>query len=59
MVVEVHAPLAIPAQDGTLDVVVTLWSGFRGVDPADLEEVDRVLRQGDGCWSSMTTGGTT
>ncbi len=27
-----------------LDIVVSLWAGFRGVDEADLREVDRVLR---------------
>jgi SAM-dependent methyltransferase len=46
LVVEVDSPLVVPVQDGALDVVVTLWSGFRGVDPADLVEVDRVLRPG-------------
>ncbi len=39
-------PLVIPAPDASLDVVVTLWSGFRGVDASDLSEVDRVLRPG-------------
>ena len=36
-------PLAIDRQDGSLDVIVSLWSGFRGVDEAALAEVDRVL----------------
>lgn len=36
-------PLRIDRPDGSLDVVVSLWSGFRGVDQADLDEVDRVL----------------
>ena len=40
------APLAIPAAQGSLDAVVSLWTGFRGVPPADLAEADRVLRQG-------------
>jgi SAM-dependent methyltransferase len=38
--------LVIPAPDATLDAVVTLWTGFRGVDPADLAEVERALRPG-------------
>ncbi len=29
---------------GTADVVVSAWSGFRGVDPAELAEADRLLR---------------
>jgi hypothetical protein len=44
----VHAPLAQPlrlaAADGSADVVVGLWSAFRGIDASDLTEVDRVLR---------------
>lgn len=40
------SPLVIPAEEASLDVVVTLWSGFRGVDASDLSEVDRVLRPG-------------
>ena len=38
------APLAFDLPDASLDAVVTLWSAFRGVDPRDLREVDRVLR---------------
>ena len=34
------------AGDGSADVVVGLWSAFRGVDPAETAEVDRVLRPG-------------
>ncbi len=34
--------------DASLDAVVSLWTGFRGVDPAALTEVDRALRP-DGC----------
>jgi hypothetical protein len=34
----------VDAADGSLDVVVGLWTAFRGVDAADLAEVDRVLR---------------
>jgi SAM-dependent methyltransferase len=39
-------PLRLPADDGSVDAVVGLWSAFRGVDPAELAEVDRVLRPG-------------
>jgi hypothetical protein len=46
----VHAPLAQPlrlaAADGSADVVVGLWSAFRGIEASDLVEVDRVLRPG-------------
>ncbi len=38
--------LGIDARDASLDVVATLWTGFRGVEAADLAEVDRVLRPG-------------
>ena len=45
-----HPPTAPPfgstLPDASLDVVVTLWTGFRGVEAADLAEVDRVLRPG-------------
>jgi hypothetical protein len=34
------------APDGSTDVVVGLWSAFRGVQPAETAEVDRVLRPG-------------
>jgi hypothetical protein len=44
------APLAdagtLPGADGSSDVVIGLWSAFRGVDPKELAEVDRVLRAG-------------
>jgi hypothetical protein len=41
----VPAPLlAIPVADASLDVVLTLWTAFRGVAATDLAEVDRVLR---------------
>jgi SAM-dependent methyltransferase len=43
---EPGGPLRVPAPDASLDVVVTLWTGFRGVDPSDVGEVDRVLRPG-------------
>jgi hypothetical protein len=29
---------------GTADAVVSAWAGFRGVDPAELAEADRLLR---------------
>lgn len=38
------SPLALPVPDASVDVVIGLWSAFRGVDPADLVETDRVLR---------------
>ena len=37
-------PLRLDAPDASLDAVISLWSGFRGVDPATLTEVDRALR---------------
>lgn len=40
------AGLAIPVPDGSLDAVVTLWTGFLGVDNSDLAEADRVLADG-------------
>ncbi len=30
--------------DGNADVIVSAWSGFRGIDPAELAEADRLLR---------------
>jgi hypothetical protein len=39
-------PLAIDVEDASLDVLVSLWSGFRGVQEAELLEADRVLRSG-------------
>lgn len=38
--------LRIDAQPASLDAVVSLWTGFRGVARSDLAEVDRVLRPG-------------
>ena len=32
--------------EGCADAVIGLWSAFRGVEPAELAEVDRVLRPG-------------
>ncbi len=42
----VTAPLRLDAADGSVDAVVGLWSAFRGVDPAEIAEVDRMLRPG-------------
>ena len=39
-------PLRLDAPDGSADVVLGLWSSFRGVDAAETAEVDRVLRPG-------------
>jgi SAM-dependent methyltransferase len=33
-----------PIDDGSIDTILSVWSGFRGIDRAALEEVDRVLR---------------
>lgn len=33
-----------PIPDGSADALVASWSGFRGVDPAELAEADRILR---------------
>jgi hypothetical protein len=40
------SPLHIEAGNASADVVIGLWSAFRGVEPADVAEVDRVLRPG-------------
>ena len=40
----VARPWSLP--DGSADAVVAAWSAFRGVDPAELAEADRVLRPG-------------
>jgi len=39
-------PFQLPARDASADVVLGLWSAFRGVDRAEIAEVDRVLRPG-------------
>ena len=39
-------PLRLDAGDASADVVLGLWSAFRGVDPGEIAEVDRVLRPG-------------
>jgi hypothetical protein len=41
-----EAPLRLPGDAGSTDVVLGLWSAFRGVDRSELAEVDRVLRPG-------------
>ena len=38
------APLRLDAADGSADVVVGLWSAFRGPAADEIAEVDRVLR---------------
>ena len=38
--------LKIDRADASTDVVLGLWSAFRGVDHAEIAEVDRVLRPG-------------
>jgi hypothetical protein len=43
---EPGAPLRVEAADGSIEVLATLWTGFRGVDPGDLAEADRVLAPG-------------
>ena len=35
-----------PVGDDSADTIVSVWSAFRGVVPADLAEADRVLRPG-------------
>ena len=39
-------PFRLDVEDGSVDAVIGLWSAFRGVEPADVAEVDRVLRPG-------------
>jgi len=38
------APFRIDVPDASVDAVVSLWSGFRGVNELELAEVDRALR---------------
>ncbi|HUQ43826.1 MAG TPA: hypothetical protein VM451_05350 [Candidatus Limnocylindria bacterium] len=40
------APGRLEAEDGSADAVIGLWSAFRGVSPAEIADVDRVLRPG-------------
>lgn len=44
--VALERPFRINSADHAADAVVSLWSAFRGVDPAEIAEVDRVLRPG-------------
>ena len=44
--VPAESPLRIDAAAGSADVVLSLWSAFRGVVRSELAEVDRVLRPG-------------
>jgi len=44
--VPLASPFRIAAADASADVVLGLWSAFRGVDAGELAEVDRVLRPG-------------
>jgi hypothetical protein len=44
--IDLSSPLRIPLADACADVVLGLWTAFRGVDPAEVAEVDRVLRPG-------------
>jgi hypothetical protein len=39
-------PMRLPAGDASQAAVVAMWTGFRGVDDAELAEADRVLRPG-------------
>jgi SAM-dependent methyltransferase len=42
--VPLTTPLRLDLPDASADAVLSLWSAFRGVDPADVAEVDRILR---------------
>ena len=42
--VDLTTPFRLTADDASADVVLGLWSAFRGVNAAELAEVDRVLR---------------
>lgn len=44
--VDLTSPFRLDIDDGSADVVLGLWSAFRGVDRAEIAEVDRVLRPG-------------
>lgn len=43
---ELSSPLRLDVPDASADVVLGLWSAFRGVEAAETTEVDRVLRPG-------------
>ena len=40
------SPFRADVADGSMDVIVSLWSAFRGVDPGEIAEADRILRPG-------------
>ncbi|MBI3745009.1 MAG: hypothetical protein HY264_00490 [Chloroflexi bacterium] len=40
------APFRSSLADEAVDVVISLWGGFRGADPAEVAEADRILRPG-------------
>jgi SAM-dependent methyltransferase len=42
----VPAPFRTDLPDASADVVIGLWSAFRGVDAVEMAEVDRILRPG-------------
>ncbi len=44
--IDLPRPFRLPVEDASSDVVLGLWSAFRGVDRAETVEVDRVLRPG-------------
>lgn len=44
--VDLQDPFRLPVDDQSADVVIGLWSAFRGVRAAEVGEVDRVLRPG-------------
>jgi hypothetical protein len=44
--IDLTQPFRLPVDDASADVVLGLWSAFRGVDPRETIEVDRVLRPG-------------
>ena len=44
--VPAKSPFKIDAPDASADVILGLWSAFRGVNRAEAAEVDRVLRPG-------------
>ena len=44
--VNLESPFRLALDAGSADVVLGLWSAFRGVDRAEVAEVDRVLRPG-------------
>lgn len=44
--IDLSQPFRLAAADASTDVVLGLWSAFRGVDRRETTEVDRVLRPG-------------